>query len=307
MTPAFRQARWPVAALAFCILAALAPRPALAQVEQAEAAYKRARQAYKEGDYDNAIRYLKEAWRYQEEPIFRYHMSRAYEAAGRDAEALQAATDFINQVAERNERAEVYRTPIAESWRLIDRVRGSSQAQPLSVTLPLARVCPQPVVNYRGAALEPAREGLYWKVEVPPTTAAGTDLSIRCEGLAAPSGPPSASSSAYPYFVGAGLGAAAIAGYFGLRYALASADHDAIEPARETSEIGPTAQELTRTRQEADDYATSALVTGGVSAGLLVTGLVLWLVSEEDGQDGGVGATPSATGDGAALWFSGRF
>ena len=116
MTPAFRQARWPVAALAFCILATLAPRPALAQVEQAEAAYKRARQAYKEGDYDNAIRYLKEAWRYQEEPIFRYHMSRAYEAAGRDAEALQAATDFINQVAERNERAVFFR----ETCRLFD-------------------------------------------------------------------------------------------------------------------------------------------------------------------------------------------
>lgn len=307
--PAPRRARRSAVALALCAALIGAPATALGQVEAAEAAYRQARKSYKEGDYDAAIRFLQEAWRADQEPIFRYQMARSYEAAGRQKEAMQAAMDFISLLAEKGATTEIYRSPLRESWRLIERIRVETQAGPLNLTLPLARVCPTPVVTYRGEQLETRREGLYWQVTVPPITGAGGDMSVRCSGLEPERGPASFTELAYPYFFGAGGAAALAGGYFALRYVIADGELASIEPPADAVELGPTARKTTRTRQARDTYAESALIWGGVGVGLLVAGTVMWVISEGEAVGASSTVTPAATPDGAGAGFmwQGRF
>jgi len=287
----------------------MAPTIATAQPDpaaQAEAAYRQARTAFKAGDFDAAVRFLEEAWSAKQEPIFRYHMARSYEAAGKNTEAMQAALTFISLMAEVGATDSVYLDPLTESWAIVSRTREATQASALEIDLPEARICPQPVVTAGGVKLEPVLDGLAWRVTVPPAHQAKGDLSIRCEGLEAPASAPGFADSVAPYVFGAGLGALAAGGYFGARYIIADGELSDIDVVTDEAALGSTAREITRTRQQRDDFDESALIVGGVGAGLLLTATVLWLAGGDDGPtDDGI--VPAVTPDGAALWWQGRF
>lgn len=298
--PAWRR---PGPCLGLCLALLGAPLAAHAQPERAEAAYFEARRAYKAGDYEAAVRHLEDAWAAKQEPIFRFHMARSYEAAGRQSEAMQAALTFISLMAERGAGETIYIEPLTESWAIVSRAREKMEAGAFELALPEARVCPKPVVTLKGEQLEPRLEGLHWQVSVPPIS--GGDLSVRCEGIETPMAAPSTGDRVGAYLVGAGVLGLAVGGYFGARWAMAEGDLDAIAPANTPEELGPTARETTRARQQRDDFAESTLIVGGAGAALLLTGVVVWIVSDSPGE--GTALVPSLGDDGAAVWWQGRF
>lgn len=294
--------------LALCPLVATAgltmatAGPAMAQAEQAEQAYRKARAAYKAGAYDEAVRHLEEAWAAQQEPIFRFHMARSYEAAGKSAEAMQAALTFISLMAEKGAGDTVYLEPLTESWAIVSRMRAKTEAGPFELALPQANVCPKPVVTARGRQLEPRLEGLYWQVSVPAM--AGGDLSVRCEGLEDPPSAPSGANTAATFLMGAGAVGLAAGAYFGVRWYMADADLSAMEPVGDVDDLPGAARDQTRARQKVDDHGESALIVGGAGAVLLLTGAVLYLAADEPES---TALIPSVSSDGAAVWWQGRF
>ncbi len=290
--------------LALCV-ALGAPMAAPAQGGDAERSYTQARQAYKAGDYEAAVRHLQDAYRSRPEPIFRYHMARSYEAAKQPGKAVEAALDFIEQLARDGADAQIYGEPLVEARRMIARLDGGGAGGPLRIALPLARVCPQPIVTYGGKRLPVERESLYWQTEVPPVAAGGGDVSIRCEGLAPPPSAPSLGDMVAPWVLGAGLAATAVGGYFTARYFVADGELGEETVVDDADELGATARDRTRTRQQRDDFGEAALIWGGVGVGLLVTGAVIALASGDDESQ--TALVPSATGDGAAVWWQGRF
>lgn len=300
-----RLARRTLLTLAACLAVGGAPVLASAQQDDAEAAYRQARAAYKAGDYDLAVRHLQTAWAARPEPIFRFHMARSYEAAGRSEEAMQAAIDFISLLAEKGGDAQVYGEPLTEAWRLVERLRAAGKGGPLRVTLPPAQVCPQPIVTLGKKRLSATREGLGWKVEVPPLMSAGGDLSIRCEGFTSAPVGPSVSDAIYPWVIGAGIAATGIGGYFTARYFVADGELGDLEPVGDQAALGAAAREQTRTRQQRDDFGEAALIWGGVGVGLIVTGVVIALVDDDTPDD--VALVPGVTDGGAAVWWQGRF
>lgn len=290
--------------LALCV-ALGAPMAAPAQGGDAEQAYSQARRAYKAGDYEAAVRYLQDAYRSRPEPIFRYHMARSYEAAKQPGKAVEAARDFIEQLARDGSDAQIYGEPLVEAGRMIDRLSGGERGGPLRIALPLARVCPQPVVTFGGDRLPVERESLYWQTEVPPVGEAGGDVSIRCEGLAPPPAAPSAGDMIAPWVLGAGIAATAVGGYFTARYFVADGELGEETVVDDADDLGAAARDRTRTRQQRDDFGEAALIWGGVGVGLLVTGAVIALASGDDESHAAV--VPGATRDGAAVWWQGRF
>lgn len=296
-----RTARRLLLTLALC--PPLLAGPAAAQPEQAEVAYRQARAAYKAQDYEAAVRYLEQAWAAQQEPIFRFHMARSYEAAGKPKEAMQAALTFISLMAERGAGESVYIEPLTESWGIVSRMREKTEAGPVELALPQANVCPQPVVTLRGERLEPRLEGLYWQVTVPAM--AGGDLSIRCEGLEAPPTAPSGAATVGRYLVGAGAVGLAAGGYFAARWAMADADLSSAGPVTDPDALPDAAREQTRNRQRKDDFGESALIVGGAGAALLLTGTILWLAADEPAES--TALVPGAMPGGAAVWWQGRF
>jgi len=292
------------AALAWVLVMVMASAsPVAAQVEQAEQAYKKARSAYKAGSYDEAVRYLEQAWAAQQEPIFRFHMARSYEAAGKSTEAMQAALTFISLMADRGANDTIYIEPLTESWTIVARTRTKVEAGPVELALPQANVCPTPVVTARGERLEPRLEGLYWQVTVPAMS--GGDLSVRCEGLAPPASAPSAAGDAATVLVGAGAAAVAAGAYFGVRWYLADADLAEMQPVSDVDDLPGAARAQSRARQKVDDFGESAVIIGGAGAALLLTGAVLWLASDDG--DGSTALVPGVSADGAAVWWQGRF
>ena len=302
-----RRARRAMVSLGVWIALGIAPVAAHAQGDAAEAAYVQARSAYKAGDYDLAVRHLQAAWAARPEPIFRFHMARSYEAAGRSEEAMAAAMDFISLLARKGGDAQIYGEPLQEAWRLVERLQASGRGGPLRMMLPLDRVCPSPVVTLGKDRLKPVREGQFWRVEVPPLMSAGGDLSIRCEAASSATPEPvsSAGDTASAYVLGAGIAAAAIGGYFGVRYFVADGELGDLGVVTDEAALGAAAREKTRTRQQRDDFGEAALIWGGVGLGLIVTGAVIALV--DDGEDGGTALVPGPTADGAAVWWQGRF
>lgn len=284
-------------------LALAAAGPVAAQADPAEAAYRKARAAYKAGAYDEAVRHLEEAWAAKQEPIFRFHMARSYEAAGKSPEAMQAALTFISLMAERGAGESIYIEPLTESWAIVARMRGKVEAGPFELALPQANVCPKPVVTLRGEQLEPRLEGLYWQVTVPAMS--GGDLSVRCEGLAAPPSAPSTANRIAPYLVGAGVMGLAAGGYFGARWYMADGELNDMAPVSDVDALPGAARERTRTRQKKDDFAESAVILGAAGAGLLVTGTLLWLAGGADDDE--TALVPGVSADGAAVWWQGRF
>lgn len=300
-----RRTRRTLLSLCACLALGGAPIAAGAQGDAAEAAYVQARAAYKAGDYDAAVRHLQTAWAARPEPIFRFHMARSYEAAGRSEEAMQAAIDFISLLAKKGGDPQIYGEPLTEAWRLVERLRASGKGGPLRIALPPAQVCPQPVVSLGNKRLTATREGLGWKVEVPPLMSAGGDLSIRCEGFTdAPAGP-SVSDAIYPWFIGAGIAATGIGGYFTARYFIADGELADQAPVTDQAALGEAARERTRTRQQRDDFGEAALIWGGVGIGLIATGVIIALVDDEAPSD--MALVPGATAGGAAVWWQGRF
>ncbi len=285
------------------VLAVVSAGPAAAQVEQAEAAYKQARAAYKAGAYEEAVRHLETAWAAQQEPIFRFHMARSYEAAGKSAEAMQAALTFISLMAEKGADGSIYIEPLTESWAIVARMRAKTEAGPFELALPQANVCPKPVVTARGKQLEPRLEGLYWQVTVP--SMAGGDLSVRCEGLAPPPSAPSGAGTAATFLMGAGAAGVAAGAYFGVRWFLADGELADMAPVADADELPGAARERTRARQKKDDFAESGLIVGGAGAALLLTGTILWLAADDD--QASTALVPAVTADGAAVWWQGRF
>lgn len=305
--------RRPSRLIALALCAALgSPAVAFGQAgDAAEQAYAQARRAYKAGDYEAAVRHLEEAYRARPEPIFRYHMARSYEAAKRPTDAVEAAIAFIEQLARENADAQIYGEPVVEAQRMIARlgVGGGGAAEkpgPLRLALPLARVCPEPVVTMGGKRLPVERESLYWQTEVPPVTGAGGDVSIRCEGLEAPPSGRSTGEVVSPWILGAGIAATAVGGYFTARYFIADGELGDQPVVTDEADLGPAAREKTRTRQQRDDFGEAALIWGGVGVGLLVTGAIVALASG-DGDAGHATLAPSASGDGASVWWQGRF
>ncbi len=296
-----RPTRRPLVWLALCL--PLLAGPAAAQVDQAEAAYKQARAAYKAGDYEGAVRFLEQAWAAKQEPIFRFHMARSYEAAGQPKEAMQAALTFISLMAERGAGESIYIEPLTESWGIVSRMREKTEAGPVELALPQANVCPEPVVTLRGERLEPRLEGLYWQVTVPAM--AGGDLSLRCEGVAPPPSAPSGLATVGGYLIGAGAVGLAAGGYFGVRWAMADAALSEADPVTDPDGVADAAREQTRNRQRKDDFGESALIVGGAGAALLLTGAILYLAA--DAPEESTALVPGAMPGGAAVWWQGRF
>lgn len=276
--------------------------PAMAQPEQAEVAYKKARAAYKAGAYDEAVRHLETAWAAQQEPIFRFHMARSYEAAGKSAEAMQAALTFISLMAEKGAGETVYIEPLTESWAIVARMRAKTEAGPFELALPQANVCPTPVVTARGQQLEPRLEGLYWQVTVPAMS--GGDLSVRCEGLAPPPAAPSGANTAAGFLMGAGTLGLAAGAYFGARWFVADGELADLEPVGDVDDLPSAARDQTRARQQRDDFGESALIVGGAGAALLLTGAIIYLAADAPEA---TALVPGVSGDGAAVWWQGRF
>ena len=293
-----RRAGFPIALL----LAVFAAGPAAAQADQAEAAYRQARAAYKAGAYDEAVRHLETAWAAKQEPIFRFHMARSYEAGGKPADAMQAALTFISLMAERGAGDSVYIEPLTESWAIVARMRAKTEAGAFELALPQANVCPKPIVTVRGEQLEPRLEGLYWQVTVPPMS--GGDLSVRCEGLAAPPSAPSGARTAATFLMGAGAAGVAAGAYFGVRWFMADGELSDLPPVGDVDDLPSAARDQTRARQKRDDFAGSALIVGGAGAALLLTGTILWLAADAPET---TALVPTVSGDGAAVWWQGRF
>jgi tetratricopeptide (TPR) repeat protein len=276
-------------------LLAAAAAPALAQEpsneEAAEAKFKAGKQAYRLGDYDDAIAQWKEAYRLKDNPAFLFNIAQAYREKGDLPKAVLFFENYLKESPTAPNRAEVQKR-VDELKKLIEDQKASAQRPPMGpvdpTMDPTAPVRPTGPASPTTAEPQPAPDRPPPSLPVGPEPAARPGRGMRIAGLATG---------------GAGLALIATGVVFGLQ---ASSTQDEVEDAVAKGAVW--SQELDDKDASGRRAAMLSNVTFGIGAAAVVGGGVLYFLGQRAGRAESstqVSLTPTATGWNVAL--GGRF
>ena len=271
-----------------CALALAAGRAEAQNADaEAEARFKAGKQAYRLGDYDEAIAAWKEAYRLKDNPAFLFNIAQAYREKGDLPKAVLFFENYLKESPNAANRADV-EARVAELKKLIEDQKAAAQRPPNGPVDPIgtqpARP-PEPVVD---PVVEPTATRptpLPEPAAPPPRTGAGRGMRIA--GIAT---------------AGTGLALTATGIVFGMK---ARTAQDDVETAVKSGAVWT--DELDDKDASGRRAATISNVTIGVGAAAVSGGGVLYFLGRKAGQAERADVALVPTHDGLAVSFAGRF
>ncbi len=300
---------------------------------QAAAVYRKGVEAYKRGDYPEAVVYFLRADRIISRPEFSFNIARAYDKLGDDANSLRWYRDYLRRSPEANDQGEI--SALIEQRQLALMEQGLQQmtvlseppgatllmdGQAVGVTPWTGELTPGThrlelrLAGYRRVEQEaylPADEAVDVSLALevapdePSPSAAGAEPTSRASTSQPPSKPVSSSESEESgispvwSWVALGAGGVALGASAGFEVARRKSEDRARDAGTQLGRAEAYDQMITR--------QTTARVLAGVGGALVVTGAVLWLVSGGDEEAGSSGLALGCDPSGCSLLTRGRF
>jgi len=263
-------------------------QPAASAEETAKAKFKAGKQAYRLGDFDEAIALWKEAYRLKDNPAFLFNIGQAYREKGDLPKAVQFFENYLKDAPKDAENRAEVELRVAELKKLIEDQKAMSKLPPNEPVEPNPGVTPttptQPVLEPT-----PGTGPTPLPVEPPAEGGGSGGGTLKIAGYGA---------------AGVGVALVATGVVFGLKARSAQSD---VEAAVERGDVWT--DELDQKDADGRSAAKLSTITFGLGGAAVVTGGVLIYLGMRKGktESSQLSLVPHVGARGAAVSLTGSF
>lgn len=265
------------------------PAPASAE-EEAKAKFMAGKQAYRLGEYDEAIALWKEAYRLKDNPAFLFNIGQAYREKGDLPRAVQFFENYLKEAPATASNRKDVEQRVAELKQLIADQKASASRPPNEPVELNPTTTPPPVLESDPTTTpDPVTPPVGSETPEEPRDGSGGGGSLRIAGLGT---------------AGVGLVLVGTGVFFGLAASSAQSD---VEAAVANGEVWT--EELDKKDADGRSAATISTVTLGLGAAAVVTGGVLFYLGMRKGktESSSVSLVPQLGAEHAGVTVLGRF